>query len=265
MAVGATPRSGAVASPYVPPGVGHSLPADLRGGDAAQSEEGLENKPQAASSPKREKKRRKDRSRRARSPRCGEAREPGSGSAGVDPRRSREASPQSVKVEEAEPVEANRDRRDLRQPSVAPEVRESRPRSPTSAREGSQSGAETEEVDKRPALRRRSPLHHREVGPAGGEYPTEPPPGRWVLCPPGQRRPPEPAGPPPSWRGPVPAGRQKSRGVVRRLRNADIAAYGFNQDRKRLREERYGLEGDQQRLDCIDLQQQSRVEHEVEA
>lgn len=80
-----------------------------------------------------------------------------------------------------------------------------------------------------------------------------PPPGQWTLtevpgeeAPEGPRssagsaRPPEPAGPPPGWTGPIFAPPRRSRGVVRRERARDINLFGFNPERKRVREERRG-------------------------
>lgn len=71
--------------------------------------------------------------------------------------------------------------------------------------------------------------------------PEEPPPGCWSLHarpaeprhPPRGFRPPEPQGPPPGW---VPPGGSKSKGVVRRERQADILQFGLDPARKAERE-----------------------------
>lgn len=80
----------------------------------------------------------------------------------------------------------------------------------------------------------------------GSPGPPEAPPGQWVLRPrspagpPPPRRPREPDHPPSWWyqnRQERTKNKERSKGVVKKLRNSDIKAFGTSSERKKLREE----------------------------
>ena len=247
VAEGVAPQTGGTPPSPPTPASHHQAGGSVEAGGGDCRPEVPKKESHLEASPKVEKKRkkRKDRDRHNKSSERPERRASRSEHSRARSKRSQAEYPQSPKEESSDWEGAGRDSRGLRQLSVTPEEREARTRTPT--RRSARSEAESEVLDKSPAPDRRLETPPREEG-AEGDHPTEPPPGRWVLSersrpsyvPAGQRRPPEPAGPPPGWRWPQPTGSYKSRGVVRRQRSADIAAHGFDPERKRLREQRHG-------------------------
>ena len=98
----------------------------------------------------------------------------------------------------------------------------------------------------------RSFIPVKEEAESEGDGPLAPP-GQWTLTEapsswstlapsrraPGSSKPPEPAGPPPSWTSWAGGGvERKSKGIVRRERSKDINLFGFSDQRKKQRESR---------------------------
>ena len=253
LAGGGAPAAAVGVPPQLPPAVVPPPPCgEERGRSSKVKEESPSKKSQPPSSPKRERRREpslpsgKRRSHRpkARSPVSAESRHLREGQPDERPRGSRVKPSESDQEEEGKTESHSPDRRALRHPATSPDKGETRTSSRTRQRAAADSD---EEVDKSEAPRRRSRSPRREGCAVEEELPPDAPPGRWVLSergrqpyvPAGQRRPPEPAGPPPHWKG-VPGVHQRSKGVVRRQRGADIAAFGFDPARKKLRQERHG-------------------------
>lgn len=93
--------------------------------------------------------------------------------------------------------------------------------------------------EKSPRSRSRSPTSDKRNVASPRSPVREPPPGQWKLRPrsppgPPPRRPSAPSRPPSSW---TPSG--PSKGLQRRVRNADIHQYGPSQERKRWRENQH--------------------------
>ena len=184
----------------------------------------------------------KEKNKRSRSRR--RRKTPGSGASPVRPRVS-------TLVEEKTEVEEVRQRYQKepseRKGEVSPEKRQAVTASsgkPSSSLRPppSLSSSPTTRERKPPAEKKRSREESRR---SPSEEGSERPPGQWTLRerprepsrPPSQARPPEPPGPPPGWKGPIKAV-QRSKGVVRRERQADIFLHGPSAARKKEREER---------------------------
>eukprot|EP00435_Cladocopium_sp_Y103_P008483 s3739_g2.t1 len=130
-------------------------------------------------------------------------------------RGSKRKALESVKAEESEEGKRSSQGHRDRHPPSSPVRKETGTRTTTREEEEDDRDQESEEPSEEASPDR----GEREEEECSAEEedrhrPTEPPPGRWVLSPrpetvrprPGRERPPEPAGPPPGWRGPIYAG-----------------------------------------------------------